>query len=233
MADLNTTYHPYIVKFDFDAIKREIWYDLFPDDSEVKQNMTKFLNELSQQNDLQASTANAVSVEYTGKTDADRVVWLKARIDAIYNRLDLIRAFVDGYKAQLTAAGAELPTNPLATISSVLTLVPFTAPVGAAGSLITRLMSNGNENAVYRQQKVQESTSAITGFAADVSQLQLIRQQLLTEYSAIKDTPTDTDDPTGNAPEVPTTWLYAGLGVALIIAFLIWKRRKKRKRSRR
>lgn len=101
MADLNTTYHPYIQKFDYPAIRAELLYDLFPDDSPIKQNMTKFLTELQQADSQQIITANNVSVAYTGSTTAERQVWLQARLAAVYARLDVIRDLLKVTKLKL------------------------------------------------------------------------------------------------------------------------------------
>jgi len=230
MADLNTTYHPYIQSFDYDAIKAEIAYDLWPDDSEIKQNMNKFLTELKQADAQQLTTANAVAIPYTGTTTADRQAWLKARIDAIYDRLDLIRGFVEGYKAQAAAAGAELPADPMKTIGSVLTLIPLTAPVGAAASLIARLMNTDSGNAQYKAQKLQEASTAVTGFAQDVTQLQTIRAQLVNELAAL---PTNNTDATSNAPNIRTDYLLYIVLAAVLLGLIVWVRLRKRKRSKR
>jgi hypothetical protein len=231
MADLNTTYHPYIQSFDYEAIKAELWYDLFPDDSEIKQNMTKFLAELKQSDVQQTTTANAVSLPYSGTTAEQRTLWLKDRISAVYTRLDLIRSFVEGYKAQLLAAGAEVPTDPMKTIGLVLTAIPLTAPVGAAATLISKLLSNDNGNAQYKAKKVQEASSAIAGFAQDAGQLQAIYSQLTTEYTKAANPSTD---PTQEAPNIRTDYILYGLAAVVLVGLYIWyRKRKKRKRSRR
>ncbi|GAB3754627.1 hypothetical protein [Spirosoma pomorum] len=231
MADLNTTYHPYIQKFDYPAIRAELLYDFFPDDSPVKQNMAKFLAELQQSDSQQTITANAVSVAYSGSTAADRQEWLRARIAAVYARLDVIRGFVEGYKAQIIAAGGEPPADPLKTIATVLALIPITAPVGAAATLIAKLVNNDKANQQYRDQKIQEASTALSGFAQDAAQLQAIQSQLVSELGKAPDKK-NPNDPNYEAPFViPTWWYYVGAAVLLLL--LVWLRRRNLNRSRR
>ncbi len=232
MADLNVTYHPYIKVLDYDAVKAEVWYDLWPEDSEFRQKVDQLIAESKQRDALQITTANAVALPYTGTTAVQRTLWLKDRIDAVYVRLDLIRSLVDGYKAQIVNAGGEVPADPLKTIGSVLTIIPATAPVGAAITIITGLVGNDNGNAQWRAAKIKEGTEVITAFAQDAGQLQAIHTQLVAEYTKVAN-PTNNTDATSNAPNIRTDYLLYIVLAVVLLGLIVWVRLRKRKRSKR
>jgi hypothetical protein len=228
MADLNSTYHPYLEPIDEDAIKIEVAYEWLP--VNVRANVDKYLADLRTTVAQQTALVTSIKTPYTGKTDVERQAWLWERIDAIYSRADQIRALVEKHKELITDLGGTPAPDVLKTIGTVLTVIPVTTPVGALTTVISTLVNRSNDNAAYKQQKISISANALSGYSQDVTQLSTIRSQLVTELASA---PTTSDDPVNNAATVIANYWPYLVGATLLLLVIVWYRRRNRKRSKR
>lgn len=217
MADLNTTYHPYTHQYDVDAIKQEVAYDFLPDN--VRANVDELLTEVIAFNSSQSELVDAVKVPYS--TGEDRTAWLADRIEAIFNRMDQVKADVEGQKQQLINLGVEPGMDLFTTVGQLLAILPATRPVGAVAVVIGKLVSNSSANEAYRQSKIRESNTILQGYTSDLQQLNSIYQQVYTEYKSAAGI-------VGNAPKpIPTWYYFAGFAVLILIFVLIKRSREK------
>lgn len=229
MADLNVTYHPYVHQYDIREIKNELLYEFYEEGSEVRNNMDRMLIiPLTEFNSAQQTLADAVSLPYTGTTSEERVKWLQDRIEAVYDRLDMIREDSEANRTQILNAGGAPPIDALNVIGSVLAVFPPTKAVGTFTQLLSKLVNRSNDNEAWKRQKIQEATAVIQGYAVDAPQLSLIQKQLYTELSATGNVPKSTgtlDSLFAAAKAWPVWYYFAGFAVLIILLLIIRKRR--------
>lgn len=222
MADTNVTYHPYTHEYDIRAIKDELLYEFWEDGSEIKMNMdTMVINPLMEFNTVQHTLADSVKLPYTGTTTAERQKWLQDRIEAVYDRLDMIRSDIEGNKQQIINAGGTPPVDLLATIGAVLSIIPVTKVVGTVTTVVAKLVNRSNDNAGYKQEKIRQANEIISGYASDVPQLSAIQKKLVAELSAA----TNTNALDYNAATPWPTSYYVAIAVIVMMILLYIRKR--------
>lgn len=223
MADLNVTYHATKPQYDIQAIKVEVLYDFLPEN--VKSNVDKFIANITDINNQQATTESAIKVPYQGSTSDDRNKWIADRIEAVYKRLDLIRADAEGNKEMIVELGGQPSPEAFQIIGAVLSIIPATRPVGVVTSTIGKFVNRSNNNEAYRQNKINEANFRISGYARDVDQLNAILKQLNTEYAG---TPNTKNTLYNSGKPIPVWYYYVGAAVIILLLAYAKNRREGR-----